>query len=102
MRQRFFLSLCLLALSARAAVTTEPEQLPWPASSPTDQAIFCGAQGTETSQAYSEALSRALRELTTKGATVAGAMATLRVRARCVPVAVAADPAHTPASGVSK
>lgn len=88
---------CLLALSAQS-VLADPS--PWPASSPTDQAIFCGAPGTETSRVYSEALRMALNELTAKGASLQAAMATVRSRANCQ--AIAADTAAAKRQGASQ
>lgn len=78
MRFSFFIAFAFVF--AASAQASQPQ---WPASSPADRAIFCGAPDTETSLAYGEALNAALNELTAKGASVQDAMNVLKARAQC-------------------
>ena len=77
MRIRSMFCVLALASTAHAANAQAPQ---WPVSNPAHLAIFCGAPETETSHAYSQALSTAL---TSRGATVQEAMKTLEGRAKC-------------------
>lgn len=80
MRIRSMFCVLALASTAHAANAQAPQ---WPVSNPVHLAIFCGAPETETSHAYSQALSTALTALTSRGATVQEAMKALEGRAKC-------------------
>lgn len=71
-----------LALSAmlQAAIAADTR---WPNSRPQHRAVFCGAEGTETSLAYSQALEAELKALTARGLSVEAAVDELRARAKC-------------------
>ena len=68
---------------AAPAAASQPAGSAWPATHAAQRAIFCGIDGAEPSLQYARRLTAEINLLTSRGATVAAAVDTLRERARC-------------------
>ena len=79
----FALVAVTLSVVAAPAAAAPSVSSAWPATHPAQRAIFCGIDGAEPSFQYAQRLTTEINRLTSRGASVAAAVDTLRERARC-------------------